>query len=438
MTIYNISVDSTDSAEKGMCTTYLGAVLLERLEKLPMDLMTYPELIRLNPNVPWKTRGNGAVCFRYEGEEGLEEEILSISEELIEELSVFEDPQTNPGLAYLEGHAPAILKKFYCDALRKILTIDQAEMAADKSRAIIKGWKNRKGVIGALASIGADLKQFTYEAIMYRPGDIKSRERKMEKEGIAKVHGRYPSTFFNVDERGSPVCIPHSPCPVIIGIRGTDPGEVREALLGITMQNAERWVLWKTNQHTDAHIIEARRIDDIKPYSSISMVAEVSCKPDYGEGGHLHFDITGTDNSMLTAWAYEPTKEFRKALSNLVPGDKVRVWGSVREGCDDFGPGLNLEKVEILSLEEVIVPINPRCPICGGPTESMGKGQGLRCKSCGFRNGLKKVTEKIDRIMETGIIEPPMTAWRHLYKPFGIELPDEEKISKPFFGIISG
>jgi tRNA(Ile2)-agmatinylcytidine synthase len=414
VTVYNISVDSTDSAEKGMCTTYLGAVLLERLENLPLDLITYPELIRLNPNVPWKTRGNGAFCIRYEGEQGLGKDILSITTELIEELSVFEDPQTNPGLAYLEGAAPAILKKFYYDALRKILTIDQAERAAHKSRAIIKGWKNRRGVIGSLASLGADLREFTYEAIMYRSRDIKFRERMVEKREISIVSKRYPSTFFNVDENGDPVCIPSSPCPVIIGMRGTDPKEARDALLEIKMQNAERWVLWKTNQHTDAHITEACRMDDIKPYSSISMVAEVSTKPDYGEGGHLNFTIKGPDDTIMTAGAYEPTKEFRKALSNLVPGDMIRVWGSVREGRGEFGPGLNLEKVEVLSLEEVSVQRNPRCPICGGPTESMGKGQGLSCKSCGLRNGIQRKMVKIERDIEKGFIELPMTAWRHL------------------------
>ena len=27
------------------------------------DLVDYPRLVRLNPNVPWKTRGNGAVAL---------------------------------------------------------------------------------------------------------------------------------------------------------------------------------------------------------------------------------------------------------------------------------------------------------------------------------------------------------------------------------------
>jgi len=27
--------------------------------------MDYPYLVRLNPNIPWKTRGNGAVCIHF-------------------------------------------------------------------------------------------------------------------------------------------------------------------------------------------------------------------------------------------------------------------------------------------------------------------------------------------------------------------------------------
>ena len=28
------------------------------------EIIGYPRLVRLNPNVPWKTRGNGALCLR--------------------------------------------------------------------------------------------------------------------------------------------------------------------------------------------------------------------------------------------------------------------------------------------------------------------------------------------------------------------------------------
>src|SRR2546428_5831555 len=57
----HLGVDDTDSV-RGMCTTYLATELVRALPGL--DLIGFPRLVRLNPNIPWKTRGNGAVCLR--------------------------------------------------------------------------------------------------------------------------------------------------------------------------------------------------------------------------------------------------------------------------------------------------------------------------------------------------------------------------------------
>ena len=59
-TILNIGFDDTDSP-KGMCTTYLAYKVVDFLLKRNVRFIDYPLLIRLNPNIPWKTRGNGAV-----------------------------------------------------------------------------------------------------------------------------------------------------------------------------------------------------------------------------------------------------------------------------------------------------------------------------------------------------------------------------------------
>src|SRR2546427_672498 len=57
-----IGVDDTDSL-RGMCTTFLAAELVRDLTR-DFDLIGYPRLVRLNPNIPWKTRGNAAVWLR--------------------------------------------------------------------------------------------------------------------------------------------------------------------------------------------------------------------------------------------------------------------------------------------------------------------------------------------------------------------------------------
>ena len=56
-----LGVDDTDSL-RGMCTTFLATELVRDLRE--WDLIGYPRLVRLNPNIPWKTRGNGAICLR--------------------------------------------------------------------------------------------------------------------------------------------------------------------------------------------------------------------------------------------------------------------------------------------------------------------------------------------------------------------------------------
>jgi len=58
--IIHIGIDDTDSP-KGMCTTFLSYEIVKFLEKQKVEMLDYPSLIRFNPNIPWKTRGNGAV-----------------------------------------------------------------------------------------------------------------------------------------------------------------------------------------------------------------------------------------------------------------------------------------------------------------------------------------------------------------------------------------
>ena len=70
----HIGIDDTDSTTRG-CTTYVAALLVEKLLKLHASFIDYPNLIRLNPNVPWKTRGNGALCLRIVYDESVEAQI---------------------------------------------------------------------------------------------------------------------------------------------------------------------------------------------------------------------------------------------------------------------------------------------------------------------------------------------------------------------------
>jgi len=58
--VFFIGIDDTDS-RSGQCTTYIATKLAEKLSRY--TVISELRLVRLNPTVPWKTRGNGAVAI---------------------------------------------------------------------------------------------------------------------------------------------------------------------------------------------------------------------------------------------------------------------------------------------------------------------------------------------------------------------------------------
>ncbi len=58
-----VGIDDTDSS-RGWCTTYLAHRIATDVPAV--EVLPYPRLVRLNPNVPFKTRGNAAVCLEVE------------------------------------------------------------------------------------------------------------------------------------------------------------------------------------------------------------------------------------------------------------------------------------------------------------------------------------------------------------------------------------
>src|SRR5512144_926862 len=108
----HIGLDDTDST-KGGCTTYLATLLVEKLEQLQVNFLDYPMLIRLNPNVPWKTRGNGALCIRFTFDAQFEEEIKETAIALWEAHSAVREKGTDPGIVfYKNASIPAELKAY--------------------------------------------------------------------------------------------------------------------------------------------------------------------------------------------------------------------------------------------------------------------------------------------------------------------------------------
>ncbi|MEM2339604.1 MAG: hypothetical protein QXW83_05330, partial [Nitrososphaerales archaeon] len=118
----HIGIDDTDSLEKS-CTTYLASLIVQFLLEDGAIFLDYPNLIRLNPNVPWKTRGNGAVALRVmvNDPEFTFQKILKI----VDENSEIES--SNPGIVLLKTtQIPSRIKMFGELALYQIVKKRQA------------------------------------------------------------------------------------------------------------------------------------------------------------------------------------------------------------------------------------------------------------------------------------------------------------------------
>lgn len=413
--LVHLGVDSTDSLLQGMCTTYAGTVITQRLLHEGVTFTDYPNLIRLNPNIPYKTRGNGAVALRVEVPREGVEDVVRTAQKTVEELAVFSDPQTNPGIAVYAGEVPSILHEFYEKALHDVLTVEDAFETAEKVGAHLYGYKNKMGVIGALASIGETLRQdHTYELLVYREEENWGKKRHINSETVIEMDQKMKDVFFNYDYEENTVCIaPHTVCPVLAGIRGETAESVKKALSFVELgEPFLTYVIFRTNQHTNFHFEKVSSVSAVRDYSSVILEGTVVGDPFTIQGGHVFFELE--NQGRITCCAFEPTKSFRDTVRALVRGDRIRVYGGVKPGGPEEVRALNLERLDIIALNESKYA-NPPCPQCGKSMTSKGRGKGFQCKKCKIRKKEKELIQ-LNRNLNPGTYEPPPSAWRHLYK----------------------
>mgnify|MGYP000005728250 CR=1 FL=1 len=418
----NIGFDDTDSLTGG-CTTYIGARLVHRLEKEAKAQFTdYPNLIRLNPNIPYKTRGNGAVCLRIKIEENMLQKVEEIVIEEIEENSDFKCEKTHPGIVFLQGPVPPQLKTFAEKALTDVITLEEAIKTANKVNAKTVTYKKGRGIIGALAAIGNTLENdHTYELLSYRTPEHWGTPRTVDTQSIYLMDKlTHPETFNNIDHQEQRILItPRGPDPVLYGIRGETPEIVKLAhKIVVSYEPIERWVIYRTNQGTDEHLnkTKLKKIKDIKPYTPTKTLVKIIDTPKTIPGGHVIVKAADQTGTIHLA-AYEPTGNFRKIIKKLIPGDTVIAYGTIKPK-PNTPLTLNLEKIEIIKLAPKIIYKNPKCPKCGKTMESAGKNQGYRCKKC--KTHIKNITKQkiqIPRQLKPGTYLPTPKAHRHLTKP---------------------
>jgi tRNA(Ile2)-agmatinylcytidine synthase len=405
-----IGLDDTDSREEGMCTTYLATLVAEALEAAGGTVFDRL-LVRLNPAVKHKTRGNAALALHTDV--GVDTAV-DVARDRLDSLAVTDDPRTSPGFVVAPGDpsdVPHRVADFACDALRAHHTIDDAVALADDAGYHHEGRKEGRGRIGALAAVGADaaFDDWTYEHISYREFERCGTPRAVDYDSVfAAADAGYPAVWDTVDRvEGQAVCVPHAPGPILHGIRGDDPETVRDVAARIDGERVDRTTLFRTNQGTDAHL--QRGSESLVDGAAYRLDGEVVSEPETRAGGHVFVTLERDDGRSLPCVAFEPTKRFRDRVRALRVGDRLTVCGELAEGT------LKLEKFAVRALVRTTLA-TPDCPDCGRSMKSAGRNQGYRCRDCGTR-APGKVSVPVTRDLDVGWYEVPPCARRHVAKP---------------------
>jgi tRNA(Ile2)-agmatinylcytidine synthase len=425
-----IAFDDTDSPW-GMCTTY---VLTELIKELNFPVLSgFPRLVRLNPNIPWKTRGNGALCLAIGGDEakartigsigGREvraswepgnsprpEEVFETACAVIESMAQFQEENTNPALVVSDT---LFDEEFYWKCVRDIASVEEALNHLRRKGVLYRTWKNGRGIIGATASLCWPARKRTFELIAYRYRERWGKPRHVSAHSVSLLSTHFPSTFSNYDYVNRHICItPSSPCPVLLGIRGTNPWELEPAFQSIECEDAERWLIFETNQATDDHI--ERDPQEIRPFHSYLLSGTVASPTITIEGGHCFFSLS-TDVGKIECSAFEETKGLRAVIRQLIPGDRVSVWGAYKPWKKGYS--LNIEKIAVEHLHPLRVKLsNPLCPVCGKRMDSIGKEKGYRCKRCHTKSS-EAIYQEVPRGIKAGVYGVAVSSRRHLSTP---------------------
>jgi len=421
-----VGVDDTDSRDTGMCTTFVAHRIAATLSDRGFDVERVV-LARLNPAVPHKTRGNASLAVHVDAPEAV---ARAVARDVVERRAQVDADGTNPGVVVAPGDptadVPAAVREFANAAVREFHDPERArELAADAEFAV-EAWGNGRGVVGALAAVGAwsAFADWTHEHIAYRERDRWGSERDVDANALfAAAEDAYPDAWDTVDrETGDLVAVPRTPCPILLAVRGDDPAACRRVVEETTVVEGTEPVrsrrTFVTNQGTDAHLQSASSLAALADDSAYRVDATVAAAPETRRGGHVFVGLTAADANVEAsadatvvreAAAFEPTKHFRDRVRSLVAGDRVTVCGEVSDGT------LKLEKFALRERVETTRE-TPNCPDCGRSMKSAGRDQGYRCRDCST-TAPGKLEAPLDRDLEPGWYEVPPCARRHLAKP---------------------
>ena len=404
-----IGIDDTDSRERGMCTTYVAARLAERVEEVGGEV-DRTLLVRLNPAVEHKTRGNAALAVHCDLPA---DEALALADDALDRAET-DDPRTNPG-AVVSPARPETVPESVADlagrTVREYVELDEVRELLERTEVQTAERGTGQGLVGATAAVGAfrAFDEWTHECISYRERERWGTERSVDHDSVcAAAEDGYPEVWDTVDrEEDVAVCVPRTPCPILHGIRGDDPTAVESVAAAIESEPVARRHTFVTNQGTDAHLRDGT-VGALRDGRAYRVTGTIASAPETREGGHVFTTLEGNREAIQCA-AFEPTKRFRDRVRALRVGDRVTVCGEVSDGT------LKLEKFavrDLVTTEEM----NPTCADCGRSMASAGANAGYRCRDCDTHAD-EKESVNIERDIEEGWYEVPPVARRHIAKP---------------------
>ena len=413
--VLHIGIDDTDSP-KGMCTTFLSYKIVKFLENQNIEFIDYPSLIRFNPNIPWKTRGNGAVHLTIKTKNP-----KKIKKKITQFVANYSDTKNgaNPGLVFYQNESiPESFHKFSNLALWKLISRKKAKQFVSENKIDSFYLGNGQGLVGAIGAIGYKFTDHTFELLSYRKKSQIGKKRIISKDSVRKMQSvTFPDTFNSYDNESNRVLIaPHGPDPVFYGIRGET---VKSVITASTMVSADEkldgYMVFKSNQGTGDHLKNELQIDDLEPFTSGFLVGQVYNKPVTEKGGHVFFSVE-SKGKRIKCGVYKPTK-ITKIAQNLIAGDKIRIGGGIRKASKHHERVVNVEFLDVLELAKNILLTNPTCKKCNKKMKSKGNRQGFECIKCGSKLFSKSNLE-IPRKLQSKLYLPTISAHRHLTRPY--------------------
>ena len=344
--ILHIGIDDTDSP-KGMCTTFLAYKIINRLKKENVDFLDFPNLVRFNPNIPWKTRGNGAVGIKISTSNP--KKIKNLVKKFVKQYSDVKNG-ANPGLVFCQDeNVPNEFSKLSSDAMWKLIHRNEAKKILSKHNFDFFYLGNGQGLVGAASVLGYNFEDETYELLSYRKSSQFGKKRILDKSKVKKMQEKtYPNTFNSFDSKKNKVLLmPHGPDPVFYGVRGEDSTTLISASKMIQpKEKLAGYLIFKSNQGTGDHLKNEIDVNNFLPYTSGTLQGVVIKKPTVTKGGHVFFSII-VDNIKINCAVYKPTR-ITDVAKELIIGDILKVGGGIRKATKTHPRILNLEFIQII------------------------------------------------------------------------------------------